>query len=68
MPNAARVIGLSTNRQSSHLLVNCHDRAIRLFDVAPRLQHGQQGGGAAGWDEAGVRQRLAGLDFKVREG
>ena len=34
----ARVLGLSLNRQGSMLLVNCHDRAIRLFELRPRSE------------------------------
>jgi hypothetical protein len=74
IPNNGRVTGLTSNRKSNLLLVNCHDRSIRLFELqppasSPEQQQQQQQGGqqpeAVGWDEQAVRQRLAGIDFKV---
>jgi hypothetical protein len=69
IPNNGRVSGLTSNRKSNLLLVNCHDRSIRLFDLQPPTstpeQQQQDGQEAMGWDEQAVRQRLAGIDFKV---
>ncbi len=46
----ARVLGLSLNRQGTLLLANCHDRALRLFDVATGAL---PGGGKQGSDIGG---------------
>jgi hypothetical protein len=33
LPSAARVTGLCANRKGSQLLLTCHDRTCRLYDV-----------------------------------
>lgn len=79
VPSAARVTGLCLNRKGNLLLVNCHDRAARLYELGARqaVVAGSGGdvndaglvavaGAAAGLpDLEAVRSRLQGLNFKV---
>jgi hypothetical protein len=34
VPNTARIQGLALNRRGTLLLANCHDRTIRMYEVA----------------------------------
>ncbi len=49
--------GLSLNRNGTLLLVNCHDRVIRLFELQPRGSLPEQAKG--GCDEQQVAAALA---------
>lgn len=45
LPGSVRVTGLKLNRKGSLLLANCHDRVVRMFEVAPRASFGSGAGG-----------------------
>ncbi len=36
IPGAPKVLGMVLNRQGSLLLLNCHDRMVRMFELARR--------------------------------
>ena len=43
LPHSARVLGLTLDRKGKLLLVNCHDRAIRMFELQPAAVPAQRG-------------------------
>ena len=47
LPHCARVLGLTLDRKGKLLLVNCHDRAIRMFELQPAAAESQRGCDAA---------------------
>ena len=64
LPHSARVLGLTMDRKGKLLLVNCHDRAIRMFEVLPASSLG--GRTAQGGKDAKQVAQLLQDEAKVR--
>ncbi|KAL6760276.1 WD40-repeat-containing domain protein [Haematococcus lacustris] len=67
LPNTARVLTLTFNRKGDLLLLNCHDRTLRLFEFSQPAQPagGPAGAGSGGLSEAAVLQLLANANVKA---
>lgn len=58
IPSAPRVLGMRLNRQGNLLLVNCHDRIIRMFELRARPH------GAATHTVSQVKEALEGIEVR----